>query len=89
MVCPFESVLLFLLRTWAPETERCGEMFQAKAPVQMSYIVSVHCSLYLGSKDFSEVEGMGQRGIHFLMESQGHKKRRKNPIMGLLSRAEY
>lgn len=64
----------------------------------MSYIVSVDMCLL--SKDLSEVvedRKRRERGIHCLMESQGHKKeggKKKshfylNSIMGLLSRAEY
>lgn len=42
--------------------QRCGEIFQAKATVQISYIVSVDiCTVCLGSKDFSEVEDMMER----------------------------
>lgn len=43
--------------------QRCGEIFQTKATIQMSYIVSVYmCTVYLGSKDLSEVEDMRETG---------------------------
>lgn len=42
--------------------QRCGEIFFAKATVQISYIVSVGiCTVYLSSKDFSEVEDVMER----------------------------
>lgn len=61
------------------------------------FLTLFHMSLYLGFKDFSEVEDTRERERNTLPNgiTRSQKKKEKkshfylNPIMGLLSRAEY
>lgn len=61
--------------------QMCGEIFQAKATVQISYIVSVDiCTVYLGSKDFSEVEDMRGRNTLPNGIARSQKREKNNHI---------
>ena len=67
--------------------QRCGEIFQAKAAVQISYIVSVGiCTVYLGSSDFSEVEDTREEERNTLPNGITRSQKRRKKKITFLSK---